>query len=403
MKGIVLFDPPFEAKDSRFRKRENSKYRSFIPRRQPPYFSDDDIDYRISYKESFEKCLQKNKHIKEPGLPRPFVLLEDLCRIIASEWLVFNTYIERELNTIEGWFEELGEECDGKQLHDLLHQLMRARRRVTKYDTLVSDQLQLCPAHWRYDSIHEGFRTTPIISQSTTPKNLSPPIDIHQVSKDLINAQYEPARLCPVTNLTQPGSLRFSSPLQDFHQVSNHLAHNKTRISQAIKMVTSLMAVRLNKLVAEQSETLVKQNNLMVVQNEVIANQSGVLVAQNKLMVVQNDEVVKQSKTMNRQNKLSEARNSSLAFLTGVTTVLLPFTTIAAYMAIPSESGLGPGSQDQWKYWVSSGLLAAVLGFAFLLDYWWQKWNVDHEGEDNHRVFSWLLSQGGKKKSHSQA
>jgi hypothetical protein len=280
---------------------------------------------------------------------------------------------------------------------------MRARRRVTKYDTLVSDQLQLCPAHWRYDSIHEGFRTTPIISQSTTPKNLSPPIDIHQVSKDLINAQYEPARLCPVTNLTQPGSLRFSSPLQDFHQVSNHLAHNKTRISQAIKMVTSLMAVRLNKLVAEQSETLVKQNNLMVVQNEVIANQSGVLVAQNKLMVVQNDEVVKQSKTMNRQNKLSEARNSSLAFLTGVTTVLLPFTTIAAYMAIPSESGLGPGSQDQWKYWVSSGLLAAVLGFAFLLDYWWQKWNVDHEGEDNHRVFSWLLSQGGKKKSHSQA
>jgi hypothetical protein len=65
--------------------------------------------------------------------------------------VVFNTYIERELNTVEGWFEAVGEERDRKQLHDLLQQLMRARRRVTKYDTLASDQLQLCPAHWRYD------------------------------------------------------------------------------------------------------------------------------------------------------------------------------------------------------------------------------------------------------------
>jgi len=147
-------------------------------------------------------------------------------------------------------------------------------------------------------------------------------------------------------------------------------------------MVTSLMAVRLNKLVAEQCEALVEQNNLMVEQNK---------------------EVVKQSKTMIRQNKLSEARNSSLAFLTGVTTVLLPFTTIAAYMAIPSESGLGPGSKDQWKYWISSGLLAAVLIFSFLIDNRWQTWNVDHEEEDNHRVFSWLLPQVGKKESVSQA
>lgn len=156
------------------------------------------------------------------------------------------------------------------------------------------------------------------------------------------------------------------------------LTHNKTRISQAIKMVTSLMAVHLNKLVA---------------------NQSGVLVAQNKLMVVQNKEVVKQSKTMIKQNKTSEARNSSLAFLTGVTTLLLPFTTIAAYMAIPPDSGLGPGSKDQWIYWISAGLLATFLVFAFLIDFRWQKWNVDHEGEDNHRVFSWLLPQGGEKKS----
>jgi len=77
-------------------------------------------------------------------------------------------------------------------------------------------------------------------------------------------------------------------------------------------------------------------------------------------------------------------------------------TTIATYMAIPVENGLGPRSKDQWIYWISSGLLATVLIFTFLIGYRWQKWNVDHEGEDNHRVFSWLLLQG-RKKNDSQA
>jgi Mg2+ and Co2+ transporter CorA len=242
--------------------------------------------------------LQKNERIKACELPKPFVLLEDLCRIIASEWLVFNTYIERELNNIEGWFEELGENCQEKQLHDLLQQLMRARRRVTKYDTLVSDQLHLCPAHWRSESSHEAS--------------------------------------CPILSTAKPAaSNRLSTPLQDFHQVSNHLAHNKTRISQAIKMVTSLMAVRLNNLV-------VKQNNL------------------------------------------SEARNSSLAFLTGVTSFLLPFTTVAAFMAIPADSGLGPGSAKQWIFWVSSGLIAVTLVLAFFLDFQWENWKVNDKGENEH-------------------
>jgi hypothetical protein len=107
----------------------------------------------------------------------------------------------------------------------------------------------------------------------------------------------------------------------------------------------------------------------MVEQNNVVANQSGVLVEQNKLLLNQNQEAVKQSETVIRQNKLSKARNSSLAFLTGVTTVLLPFTTIATYMAIPVENGLGPRSKDQWIYWISSGLLATVLIFTFLIGY----------------------------------
>jgi hypothetical protein len=131
-------------------------------------------------------------------------------------------------------------------------------------------------------SPYEGIRPTPTISKSTTPRGLAPPIDVHQVSNDLMKAQYDLARLCPVPSVAQHANLRFSSPLQDFHQVSNHLAHNKTRISQAIKMVTSLMAVRLNKLATEQTEALVTRNNLMVNQNKDIVHQSRLMADENK-------------------------------------------------------------------------------------------------------------------------
>jgi hypothetical protein len=105
---------------------------------------------------------------------------------------------------------------------------MRARRRVTKYDTLVSDQLQLCPAHWRYESTHEGFRPTPTISQPTTPKGLSPPVNFHQVSNDLIKAQDNLARLCPVSSVAQPSSLRFSPSEQPpYAEQNSHIPSNQ--------------------------------------------------------------------------------------------------------------------------------------------------------------------------------
>lgn len=190
-------------------------------------------------------------------MPRPFALLEDLSRIIASEWLVSSTYSERELNNMEVRFERPAKKYNQQILENLLLQLMRARRRVTKYDSLVSDQLHLCPAHWKY---------------------------IH-------NAELKGQAMCPLTQASP--SANHLSPLRDFDQVRIHLAQNNTRISEAIKLVMSLMSVNLNNLTVEQ-------------------------------------------------NRLAEARNSSLAVLTGVTSFLLPFTAVTAFMAIPPESGLGP-------------------------------------------------------------
>lgn len=205
---------------------------------------------------------------------------------------------------------------------------MRARRRVTRYDSLVSDQLHLCPEHWRYN---HDFSAK---AQAT----------------------------CPVAHATTP--LQHLSRLRDCDQVRIHLAQNKTRISEAIKFVMSLMSVNLNNLVVEQNDTLLNHKNLSL-----------------------------------KQNKLSEVRNKSLAFLTGVTSFLLPFTTVAAFMAIPTDSGLGPGSKGQWIYWMSAGVLAPGLMLAFLLYFVHEKHGIDKKGQANLKQGS-LLAMLKKPEEH---
>lgn len=235
---------------------------------------------------------------------------------------MFNTYIERELNNIEAWFERPAKKYSQQNLGNLLQQLMRARRRVAKYDSLVSDQLHLCPEHWRYN--HTSSHNT--------------------------------QGMCPVAHATTPA--QYLSPLRDFDQVRVHLSQNKTRISEAIKFVMSLMSVNLNNLVVKQNDTLLKHKDLS-----------------------------------SKQNELSEARNKSLAFLTGVTSFLLPFTTVAAFMAIPPDSGLGPGSKGQWIYWVSAGVLALSLMLAFLLYFVHEKRGFDKNGVVEKRLQEDLIGE----------
>jgi hypothetical protein len=120
---------------------------------------------------------------------------------MASEWNVFNTYVERELNNIEGWCETKGYECEPERLHDMLSKLMMASRRVTKYEMLVADQLELCPRKWRY------------------------PID-----KD-------------ASMMAMKAHHQIPSVLIDFFQVKEHFANNRTRIAKAIKIIMALMAI----------------------------------------------------------------------------------------------------------------------------------------------------------------
>ena len=105
----------------------------------------EDID--SSYCTSFINCLRQDENLNKGGIPSPFVLLKDLYRIIASEWIVVNTCWERELNTIEWHLER--EEPRLEHLDRYLKSLFISRRRITLYETLVQDQLSACRVHGR--------------------------------------------------------------------------------------------------------------------------------------------------------------------------------------------------------------------------------------------------------------
>jgi Mg2+ and Co2+ transporter CorA len=84
-------------------------------------------------------------------MPHPLTVLEDLCRIIASEWIAVNTYIERYLNAIE-WRLETDKHLTLETFGGFLDRLFIIRRRIAKYKALVEEQVESCgtsmPAIW---------------------------------------------------------------------------------------------------------------------------------------------------------------------------------------------------------------------------------------------------------------
>jgi hypothetical protein len=276
-KGVILFYPPFEAKNLSLNPLQPSIYRSFIPEDTPDDLNRAEFDLRTSHMESFLYCLQLNEYyrrnpndqnsrtIQLPFSPSfGFSLLEDLWRIIISEWLVFDTYAERSLNNIEKWFEMYGEDLPQYDLHRLSSQLMKIQRRITKYSGLVADQVESYPENSR--------------------------------------EQEDPYHI---------------SPKKDLERITSLFKQKQTRISHAINVAGSLMNTH--------------------------------------------------------QTKLAESRNAFLFVLTIVTSILLPFGTVAAIMAIPKDSGLAPSLPGFWKFWASSVPLLAALVVCYLVWRWFMK------------------------------
>ncbi|KAF2180444.1 hypothetical protein K469DRAFT_753417 [Zopfia rhizophila CBS 207.26] len=219
-KGVLLLDPAFEAKglsthskDVKYY-RKNSTYRSFTTRpSRPTSTEENNVDRRDSYRLSLIYSLKRNLHLQVPGIPCPLLILQDLYRIIASEWIAVNTYIERDLNTIE-WRIEREIRAPLEVFESFQLKLFRLRRRTTKYEALVSDQIQSLEAQ------RDLFSTSTSVTRESRPSQ-----------QELISALVE-----------------------DFAQVLDLVRRNSARITHQTSLITSLMSVRAGKAQAAQSQ-----------------------------------------------------------------------------------------------------------------------------------------------------
>lgn len=146
--------------------------------------------------------------VKKTGVPHQLVILQDLYRIIASEWVTVNTYIERDLNTIE-WRLETDQNVGLEDFEFFLGKLFILRRRIGKYRILVDEQLELfrnqTAESWRHSNAASGLS--------------------HIIQNDL-------------------------------KQVEQLIARNSSRISESVELITSVMSVR-------EGETSIKQNQTL--------------------------------------------------------------------------------------------------------------------------------------------
>ncbi|KAF2471666.1 uncharacterized protein BDR25DRAFT_313592 [Lindgomyces ingoldianus] len=189
LKGVILLDPPFESSQASL-DRQRSKYRSFanlpLPgQKKTPH------DFRDTYLTSLLHCFRANEALKQAN-PSPIAVLQDVYRIVASEWIAVNAYLERDLNAIEWKFEQKTPDLD---LLEILNKLFMLRRRTRKYQALVNDQLQLrLPDHWQNNSAS---------------------------AQDLVRAAMK----------------------TDFEQVQDLIRANDDRITQTTNLITSVMSV----------------------------------------------------------------------------------------------------------------------------------------------------------------
>jgi Mg2+ and Co2+ transporter CorA len=102
---------------------------------------DRDLDDRASYRTTLLHCFRHNGLLDQEGIPYPLLLLQDLYRLVASEWVAMHTYMERDLSTIE-WRLENEKNIKLEVLESFLGHLFTFRRRTFKYGRLLDEQLQ---------------------------------------------------------------------------------------------------------------------------------------------------------------------------------------------------------------------------------------------------------------------
>jgi hypothetical protein len=140
IEGIILLDPPFQPSKT-LGLMKLSKYRDFTSRPMMSSAHTVSIDDRASYRSTLLHCLRNSGFLDQEGVPAPLQISRDLYRLVASEWVVVHTYIERDLNSI-GWRLEHEKDARLEVLESFLDHLFIFLRRISIYEKLIDELVQ---------------------------------------------------------------------------------------------------------------------------------------------------------------------------------------------------------------------------------------------------------------------
>jgi hypothetical protein len=141
--AILLLDKPFQLRE-KYGTMGATEYRN--PNLRPS--ANEDFDSLVSgqsFKKAFcafftQRCVKDDSYLKT-CFTNPFLTLYEGYRIIASEWLVVNEYVKRELANIERHLEKQGSTFRELERHLKLY---RIRRRCNKDHELVLEAFSQC-------------------------------------------------------------------------------------------------------------------------------------------------------------------------------------------------------------------------------------------------------------------
>ncbi|KAE9377340.1 hypothetical protein N431DRAFT_330326 [Stipitochalara longipes BDJ] len=142
--GIVLVDPPFQdspgdtycepAERRSFGRRPNWKEKIGDIMPLSPI--------RAAIAQHLQERLACDPSLVNAARGNCFLLLGEVYRIVASNWIVLDQYINRELATVENILEK--DEPGFRQLETYLKEMYMHRRRCTKYFELIGEARQQC-------------------------------------------------------------------------------------------------------------------------------------------------------------------------------------------------------------------------------------------------------------------
>jgi CorA-like Mg2+ transporter protein len=261
--AVILLDPPFMPREIDVEVKD-PEYRTFRGRPFPPDNPGDRHPTR-SFREAYAACLGSKEKLPQTISNYPFAVFQDLYSIVASEWIVVNTYLKRELLAVEWNLENTY--LNIQELDNYMRSLFVYRRRIMAYINFAREQQEMLSKYGRKAWL--------------LPRTSIPP-DVEEIRNDL---------QC------------------DFTYVISFLEINSDRVDKNIKLITSLLAVS--------------------------------------------------------ESKASRINNRSVAALTGMGTVFLPFSVVASIMSIQGD--YGPGQTHFWIFWIVSLLVTGAVALGLVL------------------------------------